>query len=97
MYSNQPGRPDIVLACAGDIPTQETIAAAWMLRRFLPDLKVRVVQHRRPDAAVPAGPAPARDGGCRFIDIFTVSSPVVFAFHGYPGVIHDLPARAVLA
>jgi xylulose-5-phosphate/fructose-6-phosphate phosphoketolase len=43
MYSNQPEHPDIVLACAGDIPTQETIAAAWMLRQHVPDLKVRVV------------------------------------------------------
>jgi xylulose-5-phosphate/fructose-6-phosphate phosphoketolase len=90
MYSNQPGEPDIVLACAGDIPTQETIAAAWMLRRYVPDLKVRVVNVVDLMRLCPADRHPHGMSDGDFVDIFTATIPVVFAFHGYPGVIHDL-------
>ena len=90
MYSNQPGEPDIVLACAGDIATQETIAAAWMLRRHMPDLKVRVVNVVDLMRLCPADRHPHGMSDHDFVDIFTATTPVVFAFHGYPGVIHDL-------
>lgn len=90
MYSNQPEEPDIVLACAGDIPTQEMIAAAWMLRRFAPDLKVRVVNVVDLMRLCPADRHPHGMGDTEFVEIFTANVPVLFAFHGYPGVIHDL-------
>ena len=90
MYSNQPEEPDIVLACAGDIPTQETIAAAWILRRHLPHLKVRLVNVVDLMRICPADTHPHGMSDNDFVDIFTATVPVVFAFHGYPGVIHDL-------
>ncbi|AMK23188.1 MULTISPECIES: phosphoketolase family protein [Sphingomonadaceae] len=90
MYSNQPEAPDIVLACAGDVPTQETIAAAWMLRRHAPDLKVRVVNIVDLMRLAPADRHPHGMSDADFVEIFTANVPVVFAFHGYPGVVHDL-------
>jgi xylulose-5-phosphate/fructose-6-phosphate phosphoketolase len=90
MYSNQPDNPDIVLACAGDIPTQETIAAAWLLRRFAPELKVRVVNIVDLMRLCPPDRHPHGMSDVDFTAIFTTNTPVVFAFHGYPGVIHDL-------
>jgi xylulose-5-phosphate/fructose-6-phosphate phosphoketolase len=90
MYSHKPEDPDIVLACAGDIPTQETIAAAWLLRRYAPDLKVRVVNVVDLMRLCPPDRHPHGMSDAEFTDIFTTKAPVVFAFHGYPGVIHDL-------
>jgi xylulose-5-phosphate/fructose-6-phosphate phosphoketolase len=82
--------PDVVMACAGDVPTLETLAAADLLRRMLPELKVRVVNVvdlmalQSPDAH-PHG-LPDAD----FDAVFTTDRPVVFAFHGYPSLIHRL-------
>ncbi|WP_247750705.1 MULTISPECIES: phosphoketolase [unclassified Rhizobium] len=90
MYSNQPDEPDVVLACAGDIPTQETIAAAWMLRKHAPGLKVRVVNVVDLMRLSPADRHPHGMTDADFTDIFTQTAPVIFTFHGYPGVIHDL-------
>ena len=90
MYSNEPDEPDIVLACAGDIPTQETIAAAWLLRRYAPDLKVRVVNVVDLMRLCSSDRHPHGMSDTEFTDIFTTKAPVIFAFHGYPGVIHDL-------
>ena len=90
MYSHAPEQPDIVLACAGDIPTQETIAAAWLLRRHAPGLKVRVVNVVDLMRLCPADRHPHGMGDAEFTELFTRNTPVVFAFHGYPGVIHDL-------
>ena len=90
MYSNQPEQPDIVLACAGDIPTQETIAAAWLLRRYAPDLKVRVVNVVDLMRLCPPDRHPHGMSDAEFVDIFTANAPVLFTFHGYPGVVHDL-------
>jgi xylulose-5-phosphate/fructose-6-phosphate phosphoketolase len=90
MYSNQPEQPDVVLACAGDIPTQEVIAAAWMLRQHAPDLKVRVVNVVDLMRLCPADRHPHGMIDADFVDIFTAAAPVIFAFHGYPGVIHEL-------
>lgn len=90
MYSNFPDEPDIVLACAGDIPTQETLAAAWLLRKHAPELKVRVVNVVDLMRLCPSGRHPHGMADDAFTRIFTASAPVVFAFHGYAGVIHDL-------
>lgn len=91
--STDTGEPDVVLACAGDIPTLETLAAADLLRQYLPDLSVRVINvvdlmrlqderehpHGLPDA--------------QFDALFTVDKPVIFAYHGYPWLIHRLTYR----
>jgi xylulose-5-phosphate/fructose-6-phosphate phosphoketolase len=91
--SNDDGDPDVVLACCGDIPTLETIAAVDIARRELPSLKVRVVNvvdlmRLQPDAEHPHGLSD-RD----FDTLFTVDRPVVFAYHGYPSLIHRLTYR----
>jgi xylulose-5-phosphate/fructose-6-phosphate phosphoketolase len=84
------GEPDVVLACAGDVPTLETVAAADLLRRHLPHLKVRVVNvvdlmRLEPDTEHPHG-LPDR----QYDALFTTDKPVIFAFHGYPWLIHRL-------
>jgi len=91
--SNGTAEPDVVLACAGDIPTQETLAAADILRRELPDLAVRVVNvvdlmRLQPDSEHPHG-LPDRE----FDALFTPDKPVIFAYHGYPWLIHRLTYR----
>jgi xylulose-5-phosphate/fructose-6-phosphate phosphoketolase len=87
------GDPDVVLACAGDVPTLETLAAAGILRSQMPDLKVRVVNvvdimRLQPETAHPHGLSD-RD----FDNIFTPDKPVIFAYHGYPWLIHRLTYR----
>lgn len=87
----KPGeQPDVVLACAGDVPTLETMAAAEILRERLPELKVRVVNvidlMRLQDASEHPHGLPSEE----FDTIFTVDKPVIFAFHGYPALIHRL-------
>jgi len=91
--SSDDGEPDVVLACSGDIPTLETLAAADLLRTHLPDLKVRVVNvvdlmRLQPDSEHPHGMSD-RD----FDGLFTTDKPVIFAFHGYPTLIHRLTYR----
>ena len=90
MYSNCAESPDIVLACAGDSPTLEIIAAAWMLRQYAPELKVRVVNVVDLMRLCPADHHPHGMEHIYFNAIFGTTTHVVFAFHGYPGVIHDL-------
>ena len=85
--------PDVVLACCGDVPTLETLAAASILRERLPDLKVRVVNvvdlmRLQPESEHPHG-LPDRE----FDSLFTSARPVVFAYHGYPWLIHRLTYR----
>jgi len=91
--SDDDGEPDLVMACAGDVPTMETLAAVSLLRRWRPELKLRVVnvvdlmtlfpdevhEHGLPDA--------------HFDALFTVDRPVLFAYHGYPWTIHRLTYR----
>ncbi len=90
---NDDGDPDIVLAAAGDVPTLEILAATDLLRRHLPDLKVRVVNvvdlmRLQPGSEHPHGlPDPDFDA------IFTTDRPVILAYHGYPGLIHRLTYR----
>ena len=84
------GEPDIVLACAGDIPTQETLAAACCLRQRVPDLKVRVVNVVDLMALAGPGEHPHGMSAERFEELFTRDRHVVFAFHGYAGAVHQL-------
>ncbi len=82
--------PDIVMACAGDIATQETLAAVDLLRHYLPALSVRVVNVVDLMSLPPRESHPHGMRQQRFVELFTVGKPVLFAFHGYPGVVHQL-------
>ena len=82
--------PDVVLACAGDIVTMETVAAAWLLRHHLPELKVRVVNVVDLMKLATPDMHPHGLDQASFIEHFTEDKPVVFAFHGYQRAIHEL-------
>jgi xylulose-5-phosphate/fructose-6-phosphate phosphoketolase len=82
--------PDVVLACAGDVPTLETVAAAWWLRRNAPELKVRVVNVVDLMALFPRAYHPHGLDETRFVEMFTADTPVVFAFHGYQRALHEI-------
>ena len=87
------GMPDVVLACAGDVPTLEAVAAAALLREHLPTLRVRLVNvvnlmRLQPEAEHPHG-LPAAE----FDALFTTDRPIIFAYHGYPWLIHRLTYR----
>jgi xylulose-5-phosphate/fructose-6-phosphate phosphoketolase len=89
--SNHQGEaPDIVLACAGDVMTQETLAAAWLLRRFLPRMHVRVVNIVDLMRLWHPSVHPHGMDEASFIELFTSDVDVVFAFHGYPRAIHEI-------
>ncbi|HZQ37558.1 MAG TPA: phosphoketolase family protein [Dehalococcoidia bacterium] len=89
--SNDGGEePDIVLGCAGDIPTLETVAAADWLRRNLPELRVRVVNVVDLMALFTREAHPHGMQETRFIELFTADKPVVFAFHGYQRAVHEV-------
>ncbi|MGG2465021.1 phosphoketolase family protein [Streptomyces sp. RGM 3693] len=85
--------PDVVLACAGDVPTQETLAAADLLRRHLPRLAVRVVNVVDLARLLPAGVHPHGMPDAEFDALFTRDRPIIFAYHGYPWLIHRLCYR----
>jgi xylulose-5-phosphate/fructose-6-phosphate phosphoketolase len=91
--SDQQGEPDVVMACAGDVPTLETLAAVSILRRYLPELKVRVVNVV--DLMKLQSPSEHPHGlhDDDFDQLFTRDTPVIFAFHGYPTLIHRLTYR----
>ncbi|RJQ85499.1 phosphoketolase family protein [Amycolatopsis panacis] len=92
--STHPGRePDVVLACAGDAPTLEVLAAASILRASLPELAVRVVNVVDLMRLQPAGEHPHGLGDREFDAVFTPDRPVIFAYHGYPWLIHRLAYR----
>ncbi|MBN1171222.1 MAG: phosphoketolase family protein, partial [Micromonosporaceae bacterium] len=91
--SNDKGDPDVVLACAGDVPTLEMVAAADLLREYLPDLKVRVINIVDLMRLQPATEHPHGLSDAEFDAIFTTDRPVVFAYHGYPSLIHRLTYR----
>ncbi len=85
--------PDVVMACAGDVPTQETLAAVDLLRRHFPELKIRVINvvdlmTLQPSSEHPHG-LPDRD----FDSMFGTNKPIIFAYHGYPWLIHRLTYR----
>ncbi|MFG3115065.1 phosphoketolase [Streptomyces sp. NPDC048197] len=85
--------PDVVLGCAGDVPTQETLAAADLLRRHLPELAVRVVNVVDMARLLPAGEHPHGMADAEYDALFTRDKPVIFAYHGYPWLIHRLCYR----
>jgi xylulose-5-phosphate/fructose-6-phosphate phosphoketolase len=91
--SNTDGEPDVVLACAGDVPTLETLAAADLLRTHLPELKVRVINVVDLMRLEPASEHPHGLPDQDFDALFTTDRPVVFAYHGYPALIHRLTYR----
>ncbi|MEV7194235.1 phosphoketolase family protein [Streptomyces sp. NPDC093510] len=85
--------PDVVLACAGDVPTQEVIAAAALLREQLPELTVRVVNVVDIARLMPREEHPHGMADSEFDALFTRDKPVIFAYHGYPWLIHRLAYR----
>ena len=91
--SNGHREPDVVLGCAGDVPTLETLAAASILRKRLPDLKVRVVNVVDLMRLQPASQHPHGMSDAEFDSLFTADRPVIFAYHGYPLLIHRLTYR----
>jgi xylulose-5-phosphate/fructose-6-phosphate phosphoketolase len=91
--SNDEGEPDVVLACAGDIPTLETIAASALLREHLPDLRVRVINVVDLMRLQDEREHPHGLSASAFDALFTVDRPVIFAYHGYPSLIHRLTYR----
>jgi xylulose-5-phosphate/fructose-6-phosphate phosphoketolase len=91
--SDDGGEPDVVLACAGDIPTLETVAAAALVREHMPELKVRVINvvdlmRLQSETEHPHGLSDRE-----FDSLFTTDKPIVFAYHGYPWLIHRLTYR----
>jgi xylulose-5-phosphate/fructose-6-phosphate phosphoketolase len=91
--NDQNGEPDVVMACAGDIPTMETLAAVDLLRQHFPDLKVRVVNVVNLMSLQPASEHPHGLSDKDFDSLFTTDKPIIFAFHGYPWLIHRLTYR----
>jgi xylulose-5-phosphate/fructose-6-phosphate phosphoketolase len=91
--SNDDGNPDVVLACAGDIPTLETLAATALLREHLPELRVRVINVVDLMRLQPASEHPHGLPDPEFDALFTRDRPVIFAYHGYPSLIHRLTYR----
>jgi xylulose-5-phosphate/fructose-6-phosphate phosphoketolase len=92
--STDAGRdPDVVLACAGDVPTLETLAAADLIRQHLPELLVRVVNVVDLMRLQPPSEHPHGLSDAEFDDLFTSDRPVIFAYHGYPWLIHRLTYR----
>jgi xylulose-5-phosphate/fructose-6-phosphate phosphoketolase len=91
--SDTDGNPDVVMACAGDVPTLETLAAVDLLRKHLPDLKVRVVNVVDLMTLQPHTEHPHGMTDAEFDTLFTTDKPVIFAYHGYPYLIHRLTYR----
>ncbi|HEV2621781.1 MAG TPA: phosphoketolase family protein [Frateuria sp.] len=91
--TDQGREPDVVMACAGDVPTLETLAAVTLLREYAPDLRVRVVNVVDLMVLQPPGEHPHALSDLDFDELFTDCKPVIFAFHGYPGLIHRLTYR----
>ncbi len=92
--SNDEGQePDVVMACAGDVPTMETLAAVDFLRGHLPDLKIRVVNVVDLMALQPKEEHPHGLSDAEFDSLFTTDKPIIFAYHGYPWLIHRLTYR----
>jgi len=85
--------PDVVMACAGDIPTLETLAAVDLLRRHFPDIRIRVVNVVDLMTLQPSTEHPHGLSDKEFDSIFTSNRPVIFAYHGYPWLIHRLSYR----
>ena len=92
--SNDEGtEPDVVMACGGDVPTLETLAAVEILRKDIPDLKIRVVNVVDLMTLQPSSEHPHGLSDKDYDMIFTTDKPIIFAFHGYPWLIHRLTYR----
>jgi xylulose-5-phosphate/fructose-6-phosphate phosphoketolase len=91
--NDQNGEPDVVMACSGDVPTLETLAATELLRQHLPELKIRVVNVVDLMALQPHTEHPHGLRDKDFDLLFTKDKPIIFAFHGYPWLIHRLTYR----
>jgi xylulose-5-phosphate/fructose-6-phosphate phosphoketolase len=87
------GEPDVVMACCGDVPTLETLAAVDLLRQCLPELRIRVVNVVDLMRLQTASEHPHGLSDAEFDSLFTTSRPIVFAHHGYPWLIHRLTYR----
>jgi xylulose-5-phosphate/fructose-6-phosphate phosphoketolase len=87
------GEPDVVMACAGDVPTLETLAAVDLLRNQIPDLKIRVVNVVDLMTLQPQEEHPHGLSNKDFDTLFTTDKPIIFAYHGYPWLIHRLTYR----
>ena len=90
---SEDGEPDVVMACAGDVPTLETLAAVDILRNKIPDIKIRVVNVVDLMTLQPSEEHPHGLKDRDFDDIFTTDKPIIFAYHGYPWLIHRLTYR----
>ena len=91
--NDQATGPDVVMACAGDVPTLETLAAVDFLRKHLPDLKMRVINVVDLMTLQPREEHPDGLSAKDFDDLFTTDRPMIFAYHGYPWLIHRLTYR----
>ncbi len=91
--SNDAGEPDVVMACAGDVPTLETLAAVTLLHEYLPGIRIRVVNVVDLMILQPQSEHPHGMEDHDFDELFTTDKPVIFAFHGYPAMIHKLTYR----
>ncbi|MFB7444178.1 phosphoketolase [Streptomyces mirabilis] len=91
--ANGDREPDVVLACAGDVPTQEILAASDLLRRHLPELAVRVVNVVDMTRLLPRDEHPHGMRDFEYEGLFTADKPVIFAYHGYPWLVHRLAYR----
>jgi xylulose-5-phosphate/fructose-6-phosphate phosphoketolase len=91
--NDQDAEPDVVMACAGDVPTLETLAAVSILRQHLPELKIRVINVVDLMKLQPKTEHPHGLSDADFDSLFTINTPVIFAFHAYPWLIHRLTYR----
>jgi xylulose-5-phosphate/fructose-6-phosphate phosphoketolase len=91
--SNDAGDPDVIMACAGDVPTLETLAAVTLLRAYVPDIRIRVVNVVDLMVLQPESEHPHGLEDKDFDELFSTGTPVIFAFHGYPSMIHKLTYR----
>lgn len=91
--TDQGGDPDVVMACCGDVPTLETLAAVDSLRHYFPELKVRVINVVDLMRLQPPSEHPHGLSDTEFDALFTTTTPIIFAFHGYPMLIHRLTHR----
>jgi xylulose-5-phosphate/fructose-6-phosphate phosphoketolase len=91
--NDQGSEPDVVMACCGDVPTLETLAAVQLMRRHLPELRIRVINVVDLMRLQPAEEHPHGLSDKEFDVLFTKDKPIIFAFHGYPWLIHRLTYR----
>jgi xylulose-5-phosphate/fructose-6-phosphate phosphoketolase len=92
-WASDEGEPDVVIACAGDVPTLEALAAVTLLRGYAPDIRIRFVNVVDLMVLQPQSEHPHGLSDQDFDELFTADKPVIFAFHGYPTMIHKLTYR----